>query len=262
MILYHVSTDINMDGHFYPRIPHSIMAGEFESIYRICVAPSIADCFSAIPNGGSRLDELNEEQDGLYKVFRIDTEKIGIPDTHILTWQHLFEEDMVPDAEWTEEHWITTDFTVPEEDVFMIHLKNWNEKSCDIIPKRIYTIAEEDYEGDYFEAYADVMDEAVPCMSAIKDVLYQQEPYKKGDTIDMCLWSCEEEDIEKLINIAKTNFNVELVQQDNMDLLVIKGELTVEQYSVCSLGVKGVQGIYDIEGLTEKLVIERLLQVS
>lgn len=91
MILYHVSTALDKDGHFYPRQPRAIMENEVEGIDRICVSPSIASCFSAIPCGGSRLDELNLERAGMYKVFRIDTGKLNIPESAILTNTELFE---------------------------------------------------------------------------------------------------------------------------------------------------------------------------
>lgn len=261
MIFYHVSTDIEQDGHFYPRIPENIMDGEISDVNRVCVAPTIADCLSAIPVGGSRLDMLNIEQHGFYKIFRIDTEKLGISDEHILTWEYLFENEMVPDAEWTEEHWITTDFDVPEEDTFMIHLKDWKEESNDIIPKRIYVIADKEYEGDYCDAYYNVFNKMVPCMSVIKDIQYQQEPYQQGDTLQIVTCEMEEEDIERLIFVAKTYFQVELEQLSELELLIKEGELTIEQFSVCSFGGYTFEAEF-LAKEAEKAGTEELLQVS
>lgn len=235
MIFYHVSTDVQKDGVFYPRYPESIMEGEFASIQRVCVAPTIDDCLSAIPNGGSRLDELNDRQQGFYKVFRIDTEKLGIPENEIITSTHLFENEMVPDAEWTEEHWILTDFTVSEEDTFMIHLNNWSEEPCDLIPKWIYDLADEEFEGDYTEAYMEEMDDMVPCMSAIKHIKYVIEPYKAGDTIIIPSYSIEDEDVERIIEVAKAVYGVTLEEGDSQELLVKEGELTIEELAFCSL---------------------------
>lgn len=234
MIFYHVSTDIEKNGRFYPRHPSHTMTDELFDMPRICVAPSIADCFSAIPRGGSRLDELNLEQGGLYKVFRIDTEKLGIPDSAIIGWKELFQKAWVPDAEWTEEHWITEAFTVPEEDCFMIHLTNWEEEPCDLIPHRIYELANAQYEGDYFRAYSDSEQELVPCMHAIKDVQYEQVSYKEGDSFDFFVE--DDEALERVLNLSKEVYGIEL-ELENMDTVnVKKGELTITALAICAFG--------------------------
>lgn len=234
MILYHVSTDIEKNGRFYPRQPSATMENELYDMPRICVAPSIADCLSAIPRGGSRLDTLNLEQGGLYKVFRIDTEKLGIPDSAIIGWKELFQNAWVPDAEWTEEHWITEAFTVPEEDCFMIHLTNWEEESCDLIPHRIYELANAEYEGDYFQAYTDSEEKMVPCMSAIKDIQYEQESYKEGDSFDFFV---EDEDVlERVLNLSKEVYGVELELEGMDEIIVAKGELKIADMAICAFG--------------------------
>lgn len=234
MIFYHVSTNIEKDGHFYPRRPSMTMTNELFDTPRICVAPRIADCFSAIPQGGSRLDELNLEQGGLYKVFRIDTEKLGIPDSAIIGWKELFQKAWVPDAEWTEEHWITEAFTVPEEDCFMIHLTNWEEDSCDLIPHRIYELAEEKYDGDYLKAYMESEQELVPCMSAITDIEYVEDAYTEGDSF---YFFVEDEDVlVRVLNVSREVYGVELELKGMDEVIVVKGNLSITDLAHCAFG--------------------------
>lgn len=232
MILYHVSTELDKDGHFTPRFPLNIMENE-KGIERICVAPTIADCFSAIPRGGSRLDELNLEQMGMYKVFRIDTEKLGIPEQAIVSWKTLFEQGWVPDAEWTEEHWITQAFIVPEEDSFVIALTNWNEESCDLIPYAIQQVADAEYEGNQLEAFESEFGEMAPCMSRIVDIEFRREPLQSGESFEIYLEFLDDQD--QVNTLAKEHLGVELEVEDD-GITVLKGELTMEMLAMCITG--------------------------
>lgn len=249
MILYHVSTDLEKDGLFYPRRPNLTMENELYDMNRICVAPSIADCLTAIPNGGSRLDELNLEQAGIYKVFRIDTEKLAIPESAILGWKELFENGWVPDAEWSEEHWILESFTVPDEDSFFIHLTEWEEESCDLISHRMYQLAEAEYDGDYLLAHQDTTGELVPCMSAIEDIKYQ-ECYSEGD--EFFLFAEDDDLPERVVALAKTVYGIELELEGFDFIRVISGELTAERLAVCAFGkLEQLQGILQENGMTD-----------
>lgn len=156
MKFYHISTDLTHNGIFIPRIP-TITANfkdkkEDKTIPRICVGKSLADCFSAMPNGNSRLDILAEEQKGLFKVFEIDTEKLGITKKDILDDKYLFNKDLVRDALHTNENWILKRIKVPKEDSYIILLENWIEESEDIVPAYIWNKAMET-DGDYYSLY-------------------------------------------------------------------------------------------------------------
>jgi len=225
MIYYHVSTDLKKDTHFYPRQPESIMEGEMVSIDRVCVAPSVEQCLSALPSGGSRLDELNEKQHGFYKVFRIDTEKLGIPDSNIVTWKTLFEKEYVPDAEWTEEHWITTDFTVAEEDTFIIQLLQWEEEVQDVIPHKIYVLADEKYHGDYTSAYIQETGNLVPCTSLITNAKIQTEGFQVGDPITFVSEMLEDEDIKNIIRSIEMEHSCTLNHTAYLECQLTSGEL-------------------------------------
>lgn len=193
-VYYHVSADLSHSGHFEPRIPQfRHQDAENALIARVCVAPAIEDCLTAIPGGGSELESLCMETRYYFLVFKIDAEKLGISASNIVTSDELFEKDLVRDAEMTNEHWITVPFTVPEEDRFIIRITNWDEEACDVIPFSIYKIADENYEGDYCEAYENTYDEPVPCSVMIKNLKYVGENVKKKDKIPLFF----EDDCEK-----------------------------------------------------------------
>jgi len=128
MILYHVSQDLTFDGYFQPRIPKEPMTGENDTIFRISAAPTISQCFGAIPRGGVMFHHMCHRCDGYFKVFRIDTEKVGISEENIVRPHTLKEKELVPDAWFHEEHWITTPFSVSEEDHLLIQVQNWKEE--------------------------------------------------------------------------------------------------------------------------------------
>ena len=171
MILYHLSTDLTHNGIFTPNIPTIRMDGEDDRIKRVSTSASIGGCLSGIPDGGMRLDKLVVDQHGYFKCFIIDTDKLGITD-YVLTSQQLFEYGLVEDAETTDEHWILTPFTVPDEDSQLIHIDNWHEDMVDQIPHVIYELADKLYEGDYFEAYNDLIGDRIPCTTQITNVTY------------------------------------------------------------------------------------------
>ena len=176
-IFYHLSTDITKIGCFIPRIPfcrHQLQEdGQTE---RVCVSDSIEGCLSAIPNGGSRLEELLIKQFGLFKVFVIDTEKLGISDKKIIGYQELYETGKVNDAIETKEHWILQSFEVPEEDSFIISIpyRSYEERIYDDLPFEAMKLMEEEelfpeeaYEV-YCEKYDVEFDDVVPLVSVLK----------------------------------------------------------------------------------------------
>lgn len=201
-ILYHVSTDLKHSGYFEPRIPSCRhQDAENDNIERVCVAPTIEDCLTAIPNGGMNLDWLNMKTRGYYLVFRIDTDKLGISPKNIISADELFKKDLVRDAEITNEYWILEPFTVPKEDSFIINLTFWDEEAHDVIPYEIYELADKEYDGDYLEAYTDKYCCNVPCCIKIVGAKYISEEAKEGDDVSFYF----ESDLERKAVISYLN---------------------------------------------------------
>lgn len=200
-IFYHISQGLFHDGKFYPRIPMDRTEGEDEITKRVSVAPTIKDCLSAIPGGGMKLDETITEIRGYFKVFKINTEKLGISKEHIVDGEYLFQTGKVPDAYHTNEHWITKEFEVPKEDTFIIKIDSYFEEVHDLIPHEIYELAEEKYEGDYIEAYFDVHEKRPSCITCITEINYYTNFLKEGQKIEIMLdyWDDEKEELKAVI---------------------------------------------------------------
>ena len=128
MILYHISTNLKHSGIFVPKIPESILNGENEDNQRVCVGDSIESCLISMPEGGFELEKTIFEKNDTLKVFKIDTDKLGIPIRDIITPDELVSERLVFDAQITNEHWILNTFKVPEEDIFYIKISSWQEE--------------------------------------------------------------------------------------------------------------------------------------
>lgn len=187
-VFYHISKDLRHNGVFTPRIPSNRYEGqdkEDDTTPRITVSTTIEGCLSAMPGGGLSLEETNIETRGYYLVFRIDTEKLGIPNSAIVSSDYLFKNELVPDADNTEEHWITVPFTVPKEDRFIIRLYNWSEDCVDVIPYKIYLLADKEYEGDYFQAFIDTYGFGPECMAVITQAFYVKENVEKGTVFEL-----------------------------------------------------------------------------
>lgn len=216
-IYYHLSTNIYHEGIFEPRIPlirHRDQ--EDDSISRISVAPTIEDCLTAIPNGGYLLDGLNLQQRGYFLIFKIDTEKLGIGNEHIVQTKTLYEQDLVRDADVTNEVWITTPFKVPEEDRFLINLTGWREEPLDILPHSIFAIANDKYDGDYFKAYTDIYQSLVPSSVGIVDATYTHELVKEGQIISIYFEEYDEK--VSVSNYLKSNFEVKIIEEDDVEI--------------------------------------------
>lgn len=213
-IFYHLSTDLYHNGSFVPRIPQNRhLEAEDEITPRISVAPSIENCLTAIPNGGIRLDSLNFDLRGYYLIFKIDTEKLGITEDQIVDSKTLFEKDLVRDADITEENWITVPFVVSHEDQFIINLSSWDEDSADVIPHAIYVLAEEEFEGDYFEAYEDEIGGNIPCCVVIQNAEYTKETVEADEEISL-YFGCEDDEKDAIVEYLKKNYEVDEIEVD------------------------------------------------
>lgn len=189
MMLYHISTNVSHDGTFIPSIPERRMADEESDTKRVCVAATIEGCFSALPSGGSRINELIEETGGVFRVFHIDTEVCGIPEEAIWNDQYLYENGLVPDAAHTEEHWILESFTCAKSHLIMIG--SFEEQSADIIPHPVMQLMLEE-DADYDDAYEEVYGEEsgnLPCMTILTEMCFWQDELPGGADVNACLFS-------------------------------------------------------------------------
>ncbi len=180
VIFYHISKNLNNDGTFIPRVPE--FRGEYEDSRtpRVSVAPTIEDCLTSIPMGGSNLDELIMEEGNEFKVYRIDTEKLGISKSDIVPARTLYKKDLVRDAVFTDEHWITVPFEVPKEDTCIIKVEDFDFESVDFVSYEIMKLGDEEYGGDFYEAFREVEGhEFYPCSIKIVDLSYRVKESKK-----------------------------------------------------------------------------------
>lgn len=99
--LYHISYDLTepLEKEFVPKIPNNAATGEDESIPRICFCDSIERCLNAA-----------EDNFGDYEVADKATiivweNEFSLFDEKLLSWQHLYENNLVPDAALTHEYW-------------------------------------------------------------------------------------------------------------------------------------------------------------
>lgn len=214
-IYYHISNNLEHNGKFHVQIPrckHQLK--EDTNTKRICVSKTIDGCFTSIPEGGCDLDETNSSREGIYKLFTIDTDKLGLNEDDIIDSSVLFEKDLVRDADFTDECWILKDFEISEEDCELIKLIHWNESVVDDIPHYIFEIAEEKYEGDYLEAYIEETGENIPCSIEIENVEYITSKQKSGAIIEM-----------KLSEMDLNEYNIKLIKEAVSSL---EGKVTIE----------------------------------
>lgn len=173
-----------------PAIPESRMQEEDAVTKRICVATTVEGCFSALPSGGSRINNLVEKVGGVFRVFHIDTDACGIPEEAIWSDAYLYENDLVPDAEHTGECWILKPFTCDESHLIMID--SFEEESADIIPYPVMQLMI-DEDMDYYDAYEDVFGEQIdlPCMTVLTEMGYWQDELPIGAEVDACVYGYE-----------------------------------------------------------------------
>lgn len=163
MILYHLSTNGTWhDGSFHPRIPNFILPGENNTIPRVCASDSIEGCLSSMPDGGANLVETIEAG-AVFRVFVIDTEKLGIH--AVLTPTELYEKKLVPDIECASEYWILEGFQAPSSDSFLIDIhgfrnREWpyfNHLFYEELQKRALSedefIEDDDFDEDFYTNY-------------------------------------------------------------------------------------------------------------
>lgn len=172
MLLYHVSTDLNFNSKFIPRIPKCMAHNENSTIPRICFSETLEGCFSAMPDGGIKIEQLIKNNEGKFRVYKLDLSKTLVNQSDILTPQNLWENDFVDDADLTLEYWILKPIEFQEKDSFIIQVLDWQEIIEDLVPHYIYKISEEQYGGDYLSAYKEETQHGVPAIILIEDLEY------------------------------------------------------------------------------------------
>lgn len=185
-LYYHISTDLEHDGTFTPRIPTTRADNEDFSSPRICVSRTIEGAVSAIPNGGSRLDELIEHNHGFLKLFVFDSEDLDLNDDNMIDCDTLYEKGLVHDATITDEYWIMKPVKVPETHQYVIIPQDWGESIHDVIPYDILLLSDTDeYQGDIESAHYDMTNEMLGNILAIVDFKYDTTKLEKEQSIDL-----------------------------------------------------------------------------
>lgn len=175
-VYYHITTDLGHDGVFTPRVPDFRLNQEDSKTFRVCVAPSIEDCLTSIPDGGGTLYHLLERNNQKIKVFKIDTQKLNIKNSDIKLSIELFKEGVVPDAANTHETWILSSFEVPEEDTMIIAIKDWEETLKALVPHHIYQMAQQNWlhKGDINACHQFYYGRGIQGIIAIEDLRYKK----------------------------------------------------------------------------------------
>lgn len=125
MKVYHVSLDNNRVNIFTPRIPMEEMrlVEEDSTSSRFCVSTTIEGCLSAVPWGGESLALHKGEN---ITVYEFDTDDL-INQENLILPSTLYKKGMVPDAMYTNEHWIVNESIQPTT-IYNIILDSYEEK--------------------------------------------------------------------------------------------------------------------------------------
>lgn len=108
MKLYHVSLDTEERYVFTPKLPNIPQMDEEMITPRICLSDSIEGCLSAVAWGGLDFEDLFDEDywSAPIMVYEFEEEPTVGP-------EYLYENDLVRDAELTQEYWVTGRKIVP-----------------------------------------------------------------------------------------------------------------------------------------------------
>ncbi|MFJ8528426.1 hypothetical protein [Bacillus sp. NPDC094106] len=125
MKIYHISLEDKRVEVFTPRVPAEEMrlAEEDSTTARFCVSTTIEGCLSAVPWGGSSLG-LHDKK--VITVYEFDTDDLQNK-KNLITPLELYQKGFVPDAMYTNEHWIMNESIQPRN-VFEIVIDSYEEK--------------------------------------------------------------------------------------------------------------------------------------
>lgn len=177
MILYHITQDVAHDGHFIPRIPTNRLEGEDGIIPRICASTTIEGCLSSMPGGGMGLENHIHESLGIYKIFKIDTDKYKLK---YMNSSELICKELVMDAEITGEYWILDEVNVKPNDTYYIHLEFWREDLEGYTSKELLdTLREKAMSIDEYVNDDDFDDRLMSEVTMIHDLIFTSSLTKK-----------------------------------------------------------------------------------
>lgn len=153
-MLFHVSYDVSKDiKEFIPRIPVDRAEDEESLTPRICVAPTIEGCLTAIPSACNLIKDTRVRF--LFKVYEIE----DVKPRNLLSnrWVKRF----VPDAKHTGERWIVRQKAVPSKSYLALMKKahlgtepiydstgEWDEDVL-VCRKMEYERSKEDYDRTF-----------------------------------------------------------------------------------------------------------------
>lgn len=131
-VLYHLSLNTDIIEEFTPRIPESRANWEDEINQRFCMSESIEGCLTAVPWGGSTLDDvfiLAINTSKLIRVYEFDVEDIDPED---LIWSdEIYMDGLVHDAEVTKECWFIGKSISPSRS-YLIELTDYLDRATDV----------------------------------------------------------------------------------------------------------------------------------
>lgn len=155
---FYVTLDTkNVIEEFIPMIPPEEIRlfDENSTIERICLAPSIEQCLSAVPWGGIVLEEqLDEHEDDKFyvdiRVYEFDLS--GIDKKNIIYPSYLYRRDWVRDAFMTKETWVINQNLVPTQS-YIIRLKRFDEECIDELSYKDTQLLKKNPDMDYEEVW-------------------------------------------------------------------------------------------------------------
>ena len=151
MKVYHVSKDIFEEIRiFTPQIPEYIIAGEDNTIERVCVAHSVVDCINGLSYDRNLRTNLFSDTNDCFellngynramKVYEFEVDNKYIEESH-----HI--KAYVPDALETKECWVRKNIVPTDSYIINITDVEFKENS-NILSKVIYEIVDEE---DFFK---------------------------------------------------------------------------------------------------------------
>lgn len=166
---YHVSSNYDREiNEFIPRIPHNRASGEDAVQKRICVSTSLQGCIKAAPTIWYHMHTyLNAEYyDPYTHMERLTTlleqnEKVGylfkvyefyLDEGEVISASVLKENEWVPDADQTNEHWITKPIK-PSKSYYILIENTKEENNQPIFDVTTYQLHELGGVENYYDTF-------------------------------------------------------------------------------------------------------------
>ena len=115
--LYHIT--LGMTTELKPRIPKNRLKGEDDTTPRICVCPTIEDCFKSVPWAVNYYEKKKYEGENreLVRVLEFDVKDIGLE--NIIDNDFIVKNSLVPDALDSNEFWIINKTVKPNSTYYI-----------------------------------------------------------------------------------------------------------------------------------------------